>query len=478
MSDVGHEHERRVEQRRRAPARSAGRSRAALGRRSIVLVGMMGAGKSSIGRRLAARLGIPFVDADTEIEKAAGMTIPEIFATHGEAYFRAGEARVIARLLESGPQVLATGGGAFMNARHARADPRQGHLGLAQGRLRRADAAGQAARRPAAAQDRRSGGDAAAADRRALSDLCARPTSPCSRATCRTRRSSTRSSTALRGRHRAVGAAPEAARTMTAPLRAGEPITVTVALGERAYDIVIGRGLLATLGARIARLRPGAQGRDRHRRDRGAAIISRRRKQRCRRRHRASRRSIVPPGEGSKSFAHASSRSATSCIAAQHRARRSRGRARRRRGRRSRRLCRRAGAARHRLRAGADDAAGAGRFLGRRQDRHQLARRARTWSAPSISRSWCSPTPRCSTRCRRASSAPAMPRSRNTACSATPASSPGWKRTGATCSPAGPAREHAIAVSCRAKADDRRARRARDRRPRAAQSRPHLRPCA
>jgi shikimate kinase len=87
----------------------------ALGRRSIVLVGMMGAGKSSIGRRLAGRLGIPFVDADGEIESAAGMTIPEIFAKHGEPYFRAGEARVIARLLENGPQVLATGGGAVMS---------------------------------------------------------------------------------------------------------------------------------------------------------------------------------------------------------------------------------------------------------------------------------------------------------------------------------------------------------------------------
>jgi shikimate kinase len=87
-----------------------------LGRRSVVLVGMMGVGKSSIGRRLAARLGIPFVDADSEIEEAAGMTIAEIFAQHGEAYFRSGEARVIARLLENGPQVLATGGGAVMNA--------------------------------------------------------------------------------------------------------------------------------------------------------------------------------------------------------------------------------------------------------------------------------------------------------------------------------------------------------------------------
>ena len=87
----------------------------ALAGRSIVLVGMMGAGKSSIGRRLASRLGIPFIDADTEIVSAAGMTIPEIFEKHGEPYFRAGEARVIARLLDNGPQVLATGGGAVMD---------------------------------------------------------------------------------------------------------------------------------------------------------------------------------------------------------------------------------------------------------------------------------------------------------------------------------------------------------------------------
>ncbi|MBV9557601.1 MAG: shikimate kinase [Pseudolabrys sp.] len=89
---------------------------AALGQRSVVLVGMMGAGKSSVGRRLASRLGIPFVDADTEIESAAAMTIAEIFARHGEPEFRKGEARVIARLLDNGPQVLATGGGAVMDA--------------------------------------------------------------------------------------------------------------------------------------------------------------------------------------------------------------------------------------------------------------------------------------------------------------------------------------------------------------------------
>src|SRR3569832_985361 len=87
---------------------------AALGARLIVLIGMMGAGKSTNGRRLAARLKLPFVDADNEIEAAATMTIPEIFEAHGEAHFRDGEARVIARLLESGPTVLATGGGSFM----------------------------------------------------------------------------------------------------------------------------------------------------------------------------------------------------------------------------------------------------------------------------------------------------------------------------------------------------------------------------
>lgn len=90
--------------------------REALGARSIVLIGLMGAGKTAVGRRLANRLDLPFIDADTEIEVAAGATISEIFAAHGEAYFRQGERKVIARLLESGPQVLATGGGAFMNA--------------------------------------------------------------------------------------------------------------------------------------------------------------------------------------------------------------------------------------------------------------------------------------------------------------------------------------------------------------------------
>ncbi|MDA7947907.1 MAG: shikimate kinase [Hyphomicrobiaceae bacterium] len=86
-----------------------------LGDKSIVLIGLMGAGKTAVGRRVATRLGLNFVDADTEIERAAGKSISEIFADHGETYFRNGERRVIARLLGDGPQVLATGGGAYMD---------------------------------------------------------------------------------------------------------------------------------------------------------------------------------------------------------------------------------------------------------------------------------------------------------------------------------------------------------------------------
>ena len=89
--------------------------RNALGARGIVLIGLMGAGKTAVGRRLASRLDLPFVDADSEIEAAAGASISEIFAEHGESYFRQGERKVIARLLENGAQVLATGGGAYMD---------------------------------------------------------------------------------------------------------------------------------------------------------------------------------------------------------------------------------------------------------------------------------------------------------------------------------------------------------------------------
>lgn len=98
------------------PPSRVGNIRKMLDHRTLVLVGLMGCGKSSIGRRLANALSLPFRDADDEIETAACKTIPEIFRDHGEPYFRDGERRVIARLLGEGPQVLATGGGAYMDA--------------------------------------------------------------------------------------------------------------------------------------------------------------------------------------------------------------------------------------------------------------------------------------------------------------------------------------------------------------------------
>ena len=100
---------------RRSIAKETELVRQRLGQRPIVLVGLMGAGKTSVGRRLAEKLAIPFVDADHEIEAAAGKSIKEIFADHGEPYFREGERRVIQRLIGNGAQVLATGGGAYMN---------------------------------------------------------------------------------------------------------------------------------------------------------------------------------------------------------------------------------------------------------------------------------------------------------------------------------------------------------------------------
>ena len=91
------------------------KARAALGQRNLVLVGLMGAGKSSVGRLLAQQLGIPFVDTDVEIERVSRMTIAELFAAYGEQEFRALETRVIKRLLKGGPRVISTGGGAFIN---------------------------------------------------------------------------------------------------------------------------------------------------------------------------------------------------------------------------------------------------------------------------------------------------------------------------------------------------------------------------
>lgn len=95
--------------------KAAGELREQLGARSVVFVGLMGAGKTAIGRKVAAALGLPFIDSDHEIETASRMTVPELFERYGEAEFRALEQRVILRVLEAGPQVLSTGGGAYMN---------------------------------------------------------------------------------------------------------------------------------------------------------------------------------------------------------------------------------------------------------------------------------------------------------------------------------------------------------------------------
>ena len=100
--------------------------RALLGARSIVLVGLMGAGKSAVGRKVAAMLELPFADADAEIETASKMTIPELFEQYGEPEFRSLEKRVVSRLLKTGPQVLATGGGAFVNDSTRQAIKRRG----------------------------------------------------------------------------------------------------------------------------------------------------------------------------------------------------------------------------------------------------------------------------------------------------------------------------------------------------------------
>ena len=186
------------------------------------------------------------------------MSIADIFARHGEADFRSGEARVIARLLESGPQVLATGGGAFMNADTRAAIKAKGvsvwlnaEFDVLMRRInkRKNERPLLQTADPAATLRATAG--------RAQSDLCAgRSHRAVARSAARNHR---------RRNHRCACHASWFARRrrkrrrMTAPLRTGDPTVVKVALGARSYDIVIGRGLLASLGARIAALRPGAK---------------------------------------------------------------------------------------------------------------------------------------------------------------------------------------------------------------------------
>jgi len=223
---------------------------AALDGRSIVLVGMMGAGKTSVGKRLAQRLRLPFVDADAEIEAGAQMTVPEIFERFGEPYFREGERRVIARLLSDGPKVLATGGGAFLNAATRERIAEKGvsiwlrpdfEVLLRRVRkrsnrplLRTADPEGTLRR----LLEERS-------PIYALADLTIDSQDGPHDTVCDAVIAH------LRRRLSAGKSAPPPARPA---LR-----EVDVALGARAYKILIGEGLIARAGEHIARLAPGAQ---------------------------------------------------------------------------------------------------------------------------------------------------------------------------------------------------------------------------
>ena len=216
--------------------------------RSIVLVGMMGAGKTSVGKRLAQRLGLPFVDADAEIEAGAQMTIPEIFERFGEPYFREGERRVIARLLNDGPKVLATGGGAFLNeATRARIAQSGVSVWLKpdfEVLLRRVR---KRSNRPLLRT-----ADPEGTLRRLLEER-----SPIYALADMTIESQD-------GPHDAVCDAIIASlRRQAAPTSATPPAPpalreVDVALGERGYKILIGDGLIESAGDHIARLAPGA----------------------------------------------------------------------------------------------------------------------------------------------------------------------------------------------------------------------------
>jgi 3-dehydroquinate synthase len=248
---------------------------AALERRSIVLIGMMGAGKSTIGRRLAARLRLPFFDADVEIEAAAGMSIPDIFVAHGEPYFRDGEARVIARLLNSGPAVIATGGGAFTEREETRQRIRDKAVSIwlkadadviMKRVKRRADRPLLQTEDPAATVSRLlearepvyQGADLTILSRDVPHD---RIVDECIDALhdrlCRKPCADGPGLDANDGYNGYNGR--DERHAMTAPPRHSEPITVDVALGDRAYDIIIGRDVLPSLGARVAALRPGVR---------------------------------------------------------------------------------------------------------------------------------------------------------------------------------------------------------------------------
>ncbi len=238
--------------------------------RSIVLVGMMGAGKTSIGKRLAARLGLAFVDADAEIETAAGMTIAEIFARHGETYFRDGERRVVARILAEAQRVVATGGGAFMNAGTRQRIAERGisvwlkaDTEVLLKRVRKRS------NRPLLANDQEDTLRRLVEERYpvyAESDFCVESRDVPHETMIAEIMDVI--GAGLGGLRRLANPPAEptgdrsgAARPVAAPARAPDAATrsvVPVELGSRRYDIVIGEGLLGEAGARIAQLAPGA----------------------------------------------------------------------------------------------------------------------------------------------------------------------------------------------------------------------------
>ena len=242
-----------------------------LGERSLVLVGMMGSGKSAIGQRLAMRLGLPFKDADAEIIAAAGgMSIPEIFAVHGERYFRDGERRVLMRLLNGGPLVLATGGGAFMDPRTRERIAERGvsvwfdadHEMLLRRVRRKADRPLLQTADPAATlrklMDERypiyALADIKVTSRDAPQDIMVEETLEAVADAL---------PTVLVAGHRRPDKEHATLMTASAPrpphdLKPTHRETVRVALGERSYDIIIGSGLLESAGRHIARIAPGA----------------------------------------------------------------------------------------------------------------------------------------------------------------------------------------------------------------------------
>ena len=260
---------------------------ARLGRRSVVLVGMMGAGKTSVGKRLAARLGLPFIDADDEIEAGARMTIPEIFDKFGEPYFRDGERRVIARLLEGGPCVLSTGGGAYMNASTRERIAEAGvsiwlkpDFDVLLRRVRKRS------NRPLLQTP-----DPEGTLRRLLDDRS--PTYALADITIESHD----------GPHEVVvEQILNALAQRLTPAEAG-PQRVDVDLGSRSYEILIGEGLMETAGARIAALFPKARAAivtdsnvaahwlEPLQRSLAAAGIE-------------ATAKILPPGETTKSYAH------------------------------------------------------------------------------------------------------------------------------------------------------------------------------